>query len=191
MDSFKRHESLLVDELKLSDHLSVTYAAIIEDFPHLVKCLRNNLLSHNLDTPGGPNQVREKGPQQSEKAKTSPLLIRSQRPALATKVPRSKKGSLPGGRVSSPERTGRGSAMVEPVTLEAKEDNIRRIVSVCLVLHNFLLKEAPGSKAMYCPPGTTDTEDWQGNLTDGSWRADGTDSEAMVTLHGAGSHSAT
>nr|XP_054934290.1 uncharacterized protein LOC129380069 isoform X2 [Dermacentor andersoni] len=72
---------------------------------------------------------------------------------------------------------------------KAKEDNIRRIVSACVVLHNFLLKESPDSKAMYCPPGTTDTEDWQGNLTDGNWRADSADSGALVTLHGTGCHS--
>ncbi|KAH7953200.1 hypothetical protein HPB49_005864 [Dermacentor silvarum] len=38
--------------------------------------------------------------------------------ALATKVPHTKKGSLPGGRVGSPGRTGRGSTMGQPATLE-------------------------------------------------------------------------
>ena len=55
---------------------------------------------------------------------------------------------------------------------KAKEENIRNIVCACVVLHNFLLKESPESKAMYCPPGTADTEDWQGNLTAGNWRAE-------------------
>ncbi|XP_054928169.1 uncharacterized protein [Dermacentor andersoni] len=73
---------------------------------------------------------------------------------------------------------------------KAKEENIRRIVSACVVLHNFLLKESPESKATYCPPGTADTEDWQGNVTDGNWRAEGTDNGALVTLNGAGCHSA-
>ncbi|KAL1468348.1 hypothetical protein MTO96_041533 [Rhipicephalus appendiculatus] len=73
---------------------------------------------------------------------------------------------------------------------KAKEDNIRKIVSACVALHNFLLKESPASRSMYCPPGTTDGEDWQGNLTDGSWRSDGAVNGALATLPGTGGNSA-
>ncbi|KAH7953439.1 hypothetical protein HPB49_008553 [Dermacentor silvarum] len=54
------------------------------------------------------------------------------------------------------------AARIERRQVQAKADNIGRIVSACVVLHNFLLKESPDSKAMYCPPGTTDTEDSNG-----------------------------
>lgn len=73
---------------------------------------------------------------------------------------------------------------------KAKEENTRKIVSACVALHNFLLKESPASRTMYCPPGTTDSEDWQGNQTDGSWRTDGAVNGALATLPGTGGNSA-
>ncbi|KAL1472476.1 hypothetical protein MTO96_039296 [Rhipicephalus appendiculatus] len=63
-------------------------------------------------------------------------------------------------------------------------------LSACVALHNFLLKESPASRSMYCPPGTTDGEDWQGNLTDGSWRSDGAVNGALAALPGTGGNSA-
>ncbi|XP_049273627.1 uncharacterized protein LOC119399351 [Rhipicephalus sanguineus] len=73
---------------------------------------------------------------------------------------------------------------------KAKKENIRKIVSACVALHNFLLKESPASRTMYCPPGTTDSEDWQGNQTDGSWRTDGAVNGALAALPGTGGNSA-
>ncbi|KAH7966183.1 hypothetical protein HPB49_014195 [Dermacentor silvarum] len=55
---------------------------------------------------------------------------------------------------------------------KAKEANINRYVGACIVLHNFLLKESAVSSAMYCPAGSTDSEDWEGRLSLGSWRND-------------------
>ncbi|CAN7946739.1 unnamed protein product, partial [Ixodes hexagonus] len=53
----------------------------------------------------------------------------------------------------------------------ANTENTKRIVAACVALHNFLLKESQVSAASYCPPGTADSEDWQGNQLAGSWRA--------------------
>ncbi|XP_049513913.1 uncharacterized protein LOC119466062 [Dermacentor silvarum] len=50
---------------------------------------------------------------------------------------------------------------------KANDDNVRRSISACVVLHNFLLKESPTSRSAYCPPGTADHLDWQGNITEG------------------------
>nr|XP_054930770.1 uncharacterized protein LOC129386678 [Dermacentor andersoni]XP_054930771.1 uncharacterized protein LOC129386678 [Dermacentor andersoni] len=53
---------------------------------------------------------------------------------------------------------------------KAKTDNINRYVGACIVLHNFLMKESSASSAAYCPPGSADSEDWEGRLSPGSWR---------------------
>lgn len=71
---------------------------------------------------------------------------------------------------------------------KAKDDNIRRIISACVVLHNFMMKESETSRYAYCPPGTADHVDWQGNITEGSWRADGTSSDALPPLAKTGCH---
>ncbi|XP_077485427.1 uncharacterized protein LOC144095629 [Amblyomma americanum] len=55
---------------------------------------------------------------------------------------------------------------------KAKVININRYVGACIVLHNYLLKESAESSSMYCPPGSADTEDWEGRLSPGSWRDD-------------------
>ncbi|XP_077519874.1 uncharacterized protein LOC144129630 [Amblyomma americanum] len=57
---------------------------------------------------------------------------------------------------------------------KAKVININRYVGACIVLHNYLLKESAESSSMYCPPGSADTEDWEGRLSPGSWRDDDT-----------------
>lgn len=54
--------------------------------------------------------------------------------------------------------------------IKAKEGNIKAYIGACIVLHNFLLKESAASSAAYCPPGATDSEDWEGRLSPGSWR---------------------
>ncbi|KAH7949013.1 hypothetical protein HPB49_004171 [Dermacentor silvarum] len=53
---------------------------------------------------------------------------------------------------------------------KAKTDNINRFVAACIVLHSFLMKESSASSAAYCPPGSADSEDWEGRLSPGSWR---------------------
>ncbi|KAL3182962.1 hypothetical protein MRX96_006757 [Rhipicephalus microplus] len=73
---------------------------------------------------------------------------------------------------------------------KAKEENITKIVSACVALHNLLLKESPASRNMYCPPGTTDSEDWRGNRTDRSWRTKGVVNGALTALAGTGGNSA-
>ncbi|KAH7945681.1 hypothetical protein HPB49_013958 [Dermacentor silvarum] len=72
---------------------------------------------------------------------------------------------------------------------KAKDDNVRRIISACVVLHNFLLKESPTSRSAYCPPGTADHLDWQGNITEGSWRAEDSSNTALPPLRSTGCHS--
>lgn len=65
---------------------------------------------------------------------------------------------------------------------KAKDDNVRIIISACVVLHNFLLKESPTSQSAYCSPGTADHLDWQGNITEDSWRAeDSSDTQRHCT----------
>ncbi|KAH7961710.1 hypothetical protein HPB52_011561 [Rhipicephalus sanguineus] len=54
--------------------------------------------------------------------------------------------------------------------IKAKEGNIKAYIGACIVLHNFLLKESAAASAAYCPPGATDSEDWEGRLSPGSWR---------------------
>ncbi|KAH7949270.1 hypothetical protein HPB49_006933 [Dermacentor silvarum] len=72
---------------------------------------------------------------------------------------------------------------------KAKDDNVNRIVCACVTLHNFLLHESPASRAAYCPPGTADCEDWQGQVTEGSWRAEEGSRDALSTLRATGFNS--
>ncbi|XP_075732764.1 uncharacterized protein LOC142775306, partial [Rhipicephalus microplus] len=72
---------------------------------------------------------------------------------------------------------------------KAKKKNTTKIVSACVALHNFLLKESTASRNMYCPPGTTDSEDWQGNRSDRSWRTEGVVNGALAALAGRGGNS--
>lgn len=65
----------------------------------------------------------------------------------------------------------------------ANAENTNRIVSACVTLHNFLLKE---SQVSYCPPGTADSEDWEGKETAGSWRTEPTPAAGLVNLPGMG-----
>ncbi|KAL1472446.1 hypothetical protein MTO96_039322 [Rhipicephalus appendiculatus] len=69
---------------------------------------------------------------------------------------------------------------------KAKDDNIRRIISAWVVLHNVMVKESQISRYAYCPPGTADQVDWQGNITEGSWRTDDTTSDALSPLEKTG-----
>ncbi|KAH8027334.1 hypothetical protein HPB51_004686 [Rhipicephalus microplus] len=71
---------------------------------------------------------------------------------------------------------------------KAKDDNIRRIISACVVLHNYMMKESETSRCAYYPPGTADQVDWQGNITEGNWRADDTSSAALPSLPKTGCH---
>ncbi|KAH7964698.1 hypothetical protein HPB49_000720 [Dermacentor silvarum] len=65
---------------------------------------------------------------------------------------------------------------------KAKEANINRYVGACIVLHNFLLKESAVFSAMYCPAGSTDSEDWEGRLSIGSWRNDDHPTGSVLTV---------
>ncbi|CAN7950339.1 unnamed protein product, partial [Ixodes hexagonus] len=73
---------------------------------------------------------------------------------------------------------------------KATNENVTRIVSACVALHNFLLQESAVSRAAYCPPGTADYEDWHGQLTEGSWRAEENGNSALSALPGRGFRSA-
>ncbi|XP_075750578.1 uncharacterized protein LOC142817446 [Rhipicephalus microplus] len=64
----------------------------------------------------------------------------------------------------------------------AKDDNVRRVISACVVLHNFMMKESETSQCAYCPPETADQVDWQGNITEGNWRADDNSCAALPPL---------
>ncbi|XP_037571814.1 uncharacterized protein LOC119453839 isoform X2 [Dermacentor silvarum] len=55
--------------------------------------------------------------------------------------------------------------------LKVKDENIKKIILACVALHNFLLTESGASRATYCPPEMTDTEDCQGNVIQGTWRS--------------------
>ncbi|CAN7938463.1 unnamed protein product [Ixodes hexagonus] len=74
---------------------------------------------------------------------------------------------------------------------KATNENVTRIVSACVALHNFLLQESAVSRAAYCPPGTADYEDWHGQLTEGSWRAEENGNSALSALPGRGFRSAS
>ncbi|XP_075736060.1 uncharacterized protein LOC119161092 [Rhipicephalus microplus] len=54
--------------------------------------------------------------------------------------------------------------------IKVKEVNIKAYIGACIVLHNILLKESTASSTAYCPPGATDSEDWEGHLSPESWR---------------------
>ncbi|KAH7938536.1 hypothetical protein HPB49_024981 [Dermacentor silvarum] len=73
--------------------------------------------------------------------------------------------------------------------LKAKDDNARRIISACVVLHNFLFKESPTSRSAYYPPGTADHLDWQENITEGSWMAEDSSNSSLPPLRSPGCHS--
>lgn len=51
---------------------------------------------------------------------------------------------------------------------QASFDNVKKIVTKCVSLHNCLLKVSKVSPDNYSPPGFTDTEHWEGNLLPGS-----------------------
>ncbi|KAL3208220.1 hypothetical protein MRX96_039292 [Rhipicephalus microplus] len=51
-----------------------------------------------------------------------------------------------------------------------------------------MMKESETSRGAYCPPGTADQVDWQGNITEGNWRADDTSSAALPSLPKTGCH---
>ncbi|KAH7933396.1 hypothetical protein HPB49_012214 [Dermacentor silvarum] len=71
------------------------------------------------------DQDREKGPQQSKKVKTS-LLDTKPGVCLGHQSSAHWKDPLPGGRVSSPGRTGQGSTIVQPATLEVRRTGAAR-----------------------------------------------------------------
>lgn len=71
-----------------------------------------------------------------------------------------------------------------PRPSRATNENVTRIVSACVALHNLFLEESAVSYAAYWPPGTADHEDWQGQLTEGSWRAEDTGGSALFALPG-------
>lgn len=70
----------------------------------------------------------------------------------------------------------------------ASEETTENIVKACVALHNFLLKNSAMSRSAYNPPGYVDSEDWQGNLTHGSWRNDDR-GLPLRDMAGLGSHS--
>ncbi|CAN7949215.1 unnamed protein product, partial [Ixodes pacificus] len=70
----------------------------------------------------------------------------------------------------------------------ASEETTKNIVKACVALHNFLLKNSAMSRSAYNPPGYVDSEDWQGNLTHGSWRNDDR-GLPLRDMAGLGSHS--
>ncbi|XP_049517137.1 uncharacterized protein LOC119441345 isoform X2 [Dermacentor silvarum] len=72
---------------------------------------------------------------------------------------------------------------------KAKDDKVRRIISACVLLHNFLLKKFSTSQSAYCPHGTADHLDWLGNITEGSWRAEESSNTALLPLRSTGYHS--
>ncbi|KAL3188235.1 hypothetical protein MRX96_023980 [Rhipicephalus microplus] len=51
-----------------------------------------------------------------------------------------------------------------------------------------MMKELETSRCAYCPPRTADQVDWQGNITEGNWRADDTSSAALPSLPKTGCH---
>ncbi|KAH8025083.1 hypothetical protein HPB51_002999 [Rhipicephalus microplus] len=71
---------------------------------------------------------------------------------------------------------------------KAKDDNIQRNISACVVLHNFMMKKSEASRCTYHSPGTADQVDCQGNITESNWRADGTSSAALPSLLKTGCH---
>nr|XP_054919803.1 uncharacterized protein LOC126516610 [Dermacentor andersoni] len=73
---------------------------------------------------------------------------------------------------------------------KAKTDNNNRYVGACIVLHNFLMKESSASSAAYCPPGSADSEDWEGRLSPGSWREDESAGGVLVPSKSTGCHAA-
>ncbi|XP_049517596.1 uncharacterized protein LOC119440412 [Dermacentor silvarum] len=73
---------------------------------------------------------------------------------------------------------------------KAKTDNINRYVGACIVLHNFLMKESSASSAAYCPPGSADSEDWEGRLSPGSWRDEEPAGGALLPTKSSGCHAA-
>ncbi|KAL3193924.1 hypothetical protein MRX96_000204 [Rhipicephalus microplus] len=75
-------------------------------------------------------------------------------------------------------------------TLKAKDDNVRRIISACVFLHNFMLKESETSRCAYCPPGTADQVDRQGNISECNWWSNDTSSAALPPLPKTGCHAA-
>ncbi|XP_075738955.1 uncharacterized protein LOC142784457 [Rhipicephalus microplus] len=64
--------------------------------------------------------------------------------------------------------------------IKAKAVNIKAYIGACIVLHNFLLKKSTASSTAYCPPGATDSEDWEGHLSQGSWRDEETADGALI-----------
>uniref|UniRef100_A0A6B0VBY3 DDE Tnp4 domain-containing protein n=1 Tax=Ixodes ricinus TaxID=34613 RepID=A0A6B0VBY3_IXORI len=66
----------------------------------------------------------------------------------------------------------------------ANTENTSRYVAACIALHNFLLKESQVSSTSYCPPGTGDTDDWEGNERGGSWRAEPNSTAALTSQSG-------
>lgn len=73
---------------------------------------------------------------------------------------------------------------------KAKTDNINRYGAACIVLHNFLMKESSASSAAYCPPGSADSEDWEGRLSPGSWREEEPAGGALLPSKSTGCHAA-
>ncbi|KAL3190186.1 hypothetical protein MRX96_020495 [Rhipicephalus microplus] len=71
---------------------------------------------------------------------------------------------------------------------KAKDDNIQRNISACVVFHSFMMKKSEASRCTYHSPGTADQVDWQGNITESNWRADGTSSAALPSLLKTGCH---
>ncbi|KAH9359832.1 hypothetical protein HPB48_002431 [Haemaphysalis longicornis] len=65
---------------------------------------------------------------------------------------------------------------------KSKKENIKKIIGACNILHNFLMSEPTAFRTVYCQPGLTDYEDWQGRLSDGSWRTEDRGNVALVPL---------
>ncbi|KAM7284027.1 protein ALP1-like [Ixodes scapularis] len=67
------------------------------------------------------------------------------------------------------------------LTYKANTENTSRYVAACIALHNFLLKESQVSSTSYCPPGTGDTDDWEGKERAGSWWAEPNSTAALTS----------
>ncbi|XP_075728103.1 uncharacterized protein LOC142769094 [Rhipicephalus microplus] len=74
--------------------------------------------------------------------------------------------------------------------IKAKEVNIKAYIGACIVLHNVLLKESTASSTAYCPPGATDSEDWEGHLSPGSWRDEEAAGGALIPSRPTGCNAA-
>ncbi|KAH9376340.1 hypothetical protein HPB48_018509 [Haemaphysalis longicornis] len=61
-----------------------------------------------------------------------------------------------------------------------KKKNITKIIGASIIPHKFLMSEPAAFRTVYCQRGLADYEDWQGRLTEGSWRRKDDGNGALV-----------